>query len=213
MAVEDFSTYTEYEEVTNWYTVTSAKVACANVQRDEQSWVYKDFGAGYFGDGTDHDVEAKCTAGDAGGVGCFWALANVVTDLDTAYDNYYEYVCAFLYDTTGDQRVDLRNHEGRDLDSTADGLLTEGTKYYYTCQIDDTADQITVEIYSDSGRTTLLDTLVVPMDDGQTYRYCYATASWDSGSTQAITFDVENLDLNEAAAAAVPMLCLLGVGS
>ena len=56
-----------------------------------------------------------------------------------------------------------------------------------------------LRIYSNSARTTLVDTLSVTIASGRTYRYVFAVVSHDYNDNDTISFDVKDLDLKEAA--------------
>ncbi len=95
----------------------------------------------------------------------------------------------------------LENIEAGTLDQAG---VSIGTQYY--CTIERTSvTAIELRIYSDSGRTTLIDTLTQSIPSEVSYRYIYSAMSTNSGhSGRIITFDSENLDLQEAGPSFVP---------
>lgn len=81
MAIEDFTTYTEVEE-NNHITVDGDGEGLTLVgRRDETCYIYKDYGAGYFGD-FEHLVTVKVytsSGSNTRGANC-WAMTNDLGD-------------------------------------------------------------------------------------------------------------------------------------
>ena len=49
MGIEDFTTYSEYDSAGD-IVRTAPRVTVTTMRRDADAYIYKDFGAGYFGD-------------------------------------------------------------------------------------------------------------------------------------------------------------------
>ena len=58
-----------------------------------------------------------------------------------------------------------------------------------------TATNVQLRLYSDSARSTLVDTLDVTVSSSRTYQYIFGATSYNDGYSVYITYDVENLDL------------------
>ncbi len=135
-----------------------------------------------------HDFEVTHQAGTTGRA-AVWALSNDLDDVKNWDDDDDEAVSVTLVGAASPTLV-LTDHETGASDTSTS--LTTQTTYY--CTVERTADT-TVEcrIYSDLGRTTLVDTLSVSVTSGRTWRYLVACNSYNDNEADAISFDVENL--------------------
>lgn len=196
-AVENFSTYTEVDSAGD-ITVTSSKCDVSSMRRDANSSVYKDFSAGYFGQFTHYVTsylnEIVSPINQNTGVVGFYHISNTsaatyqdIDDANVGLIGYWRYV-----DVPETFIIAFRQSSDSSLDEYN---AAEATVYYLTIQR--TADANTLKIYSDSGRTNLLDTLTVSYSS-TTYRYIGPIASRDATPTATpyLSFYSENLDLN-----------------
>jgi len=135
-----------------------------------------------------HDFEVTHQSGTTGRA-AVWALSNDLDDVKNWDDDDDEAVSVTLVGAASPTLV-LTDHESGASDTST--ALTTQTTYY--CTVERTADT-TVEcrIYSDLGRTTLVDTLSVSVTSGRTWRYLVACNSYNDNEADAISFDVENL--------------------
>lgn len=195
-ALEDFTTYTEVDEDGD-LTVTSTKVDVSSMAQTPVSYVTKDFDAGHFGD-FEHFIDIRATAFSADFGACaFHHISNTVaatrTALGTANIGYWAWIQRMSGNNPGTL---FENFDGDDLDFATISL---DTTYY--CTIQRTSTALELRLYSDSDRTTLLDTVSITRT-ATTFRYAGPMASLEGGGGQSITCFTENLDLNEAAPAA-----------
>jgi len=93
----------------------------------------------------------------------------------------------------------LTNHETAAYE-TSDALSTQ-VAYYLSVSRSEAGD-IVVAIYSDSGRTTLVQTLSVETNANRSWRYLFALDSYNDGTSHTVSVDVENL--SRVASAASP---------
>jgi RHS repeat-associated protein len=135
-----------------------------------------------------HDFEVTHQSGTTGRA-AVWALSNDLDDVKNWDDDDDEAVSVTLVGAASPTLV-LTDHESAASDTST--ALTTQTTYY--CTVERTADT-TVEcrIYSDLGRTTLVDTLSVSVTSGRVWRYLVACNSYNDNEADAISFDVENL--------------------
>jgi hypothetical protein len=200
---EDYTTYTEVDPH-NRYTVAAALITAVGLQRDEDAWVYKDFGAGHFVSGLSHNVDIQVnTLGSASaGVGCCHAVSNYVDDLGYLSTNTKQAMVLWFYGNTA-REIRLRDCENNTSDTDiANFAPALNTWYYATFAYSGTAG--TCILYSDAGRTTVLDTIAVTIANGRTYQYGIEVNSHNGGITAAISYKVANLDLGEAPAGYIP---------
>ena len=96
-------------------TVTVPNLNFSTMRRDANSYVYKDFGAGYFGN-FDIDFEVEITGGSGQGLAGLVTVSNTagtVQDHILANDGIY----TFAYQNDSDLRIYLgcRNTDGQDF--------------------------------------------------------------------------------------------------
>jgi len=193
---EDFTTFTEYD-LNNHISVDSAtKVSWTGISRNEDAWLYKDYGIGHFGD-FEHFTEGLVSAQTASGFGMVWAMANIIDETRAQRDSTDKNMDAFFYG--GTPLFYLQTQASQDGSIS----LSLSTLYYFTIERSGTTG--TCKIYSDSGRTTLLDTLTTTTAT-TTYRYLYPCASENEATVQTSTGYCQNLDIQEAIAGTKKML-------
>jgi len=99
MAKENFLTYTEVDPTTK-ITVTAEKITFAAITNNDNSYVYKDKGAGYFDGDFQVVVKGKITASTDNGRPYIWGLANVINDFGTIYSDNGTFLGVQLRDAT-----------------------------------------------------------------------------------------------------------------
>ena len=195
---EDFSSgYTETDPNSD-ITISTTNLTIDSMIMDVDAYVYKDFTAGHFGDTVDHDFECKVTGRTVASysVGTVWALTNVVNDGYYWYANNSQAVhCWFYWTTTPVYRLYLRDCENGGTDQD---FYTCLVNTWYYCTASRNATSMSILIYSDSGRTSLLDTITVTLAAGRTYRYFMACNSYDIGTTATMSWVSDYYDLHEA---------------
>ena len=191
MAVENFTTYTEVDEGGD-ITVTASKCDVDTMRRDALSYVRKDMGAGHFGD-FEHLVTCRMTAAAQDGQANIWGMSNGSnTDAALATNNDGMRVC--FYQGAVNYVLILADWVNAVGDPSVPLVL--GTIYYLTIRRSGT--DLTCEIYDDSDRTNLIDTLAVACSV-TTFRYIFGLMSedLDDSGDATITCYSENLELKE----------------
>lgn len=201
MAFEDFTTYTETDPQPA-LTVTSSRITATSATNSSNHHVTKDAGAGHFGDFT-HLITFRLDSNT--GITYFGidVVANVSGNLEDINSNGVGLQLTYQSET-GDTLYLV------DVASTNEDFsvgVSDATTYYLTFSRSGTTG--TCLIYSDSGRTTLLDTITVTCGS-TTYRYLNASTGLGFGVDGVFSGYVENLDLQEAVAS--KQLATLGVG-
>lgn len=160
-------------------TVAANTITVDTMETSAVSYVVEDFTANYFGNFT-HDFQVNITVSSGlDAAGAFWALTDQSAPTIKNMDDNDDGIALFWkqYDSGGsDRRIVLINYENNTSDYYSASLATT---YYLTIVKDDTT--LKAYIYSDSGRTNLLDTLSVTRTADE-YRYLahacsYATAA------------------------------------
>jgi len=177
------------------YTVlASEKATFTLMPNDCDSRVSKDHGAAHFKDFI-HDFQFKITAA-AGTVPqvILWALADTA---DETWVNWGQCVAVSVIEISGVLKLWLR----RDLSGgPTSAALSLDTDYYCTVQRAGTI--LTLRIFSDAGRQTLVDTIEGTCT-AEAFQYLYAATALESGAAaDTMSGYVTKININEAAAAA-----------
>jgi hypothetical protein len=197
--VEDFSGYTETDPNSE-ITVTSTKITGTNFRRPQSAYVYKDKGADHFNADFEHFLTAYLASISTGNAS-FWILSNYVGNAVNQKANTNAHLRGCIDHGGGTPIMQLV--EWADPSEYADNYaISTGTPYYLKVKRDEsvgTYGTAYIYIYSDSSRTTLLDTLSLTLHVAKRdYRYIYGMCSTGGGDAgYVLTFYSENLDLQE----------------
>lgn len=193
-AAEDFTTWTEVD-VDGRVTVTSSSINMTTIDTlgNHGCWVYRDMGTAHYGDTFSGNMTFEFaihnTPANNDPQVFVWGLSNSTNPVkytqEFASFGVTEVSRAYLY--VWDDSTEYK-------DFTSSGFISIDTTYYCTAYRGSGA--FTVWIYSDSGRTTLLDTLTCN-DGSASYRYVFGFASSQTSANRLITTTVSNLDINE----------------
>lgn len=200
---QDFRGYTAVDPNAR-FTITACKIDVDGLTRDEDAWVVKDFGAGHFGNGLVHDVDVTPRACVSTGHAAVWGLIGNITIEDVLYhwNSDESAVFLMLYTNGTSWRWWARSCEDRAQDLSAYGTAVIDTTQYIRVKMP-ADDTVTVDIYSTAELRTAdaggdVDTLTLTLPGARSFRYVSATQSYDSSDPgETMSFDVENLDLNE----------------
>ena len=187
--LEDLTTYTEHDP-NNHITVTSTQITVSQLTENEDAYVYKDFGSGYFQYFENYKLDIKfdghTTASASIGIFC---LSNIIGDLQDQNNEDHIYIKATWAQGAGYYKITLRVNGVTDSATN----LQESTWYYLT--INRTSTEVVVKIYTDEQRTNLLDTLTVSTTLTTSFRYFYAIASNNAAQTEWLSITTANYDL------------------
>jgi hypothetical protein len=175
MAIENLTTYTEVSGA-GAITVSTSAATFNTMRRDDVAYVYKDFGLNYFAD-FNIDFEAKIDATDTQGNTAICAVSNTIGtfgDMQTANDG----IVVWAYSSASDLRFYVSDYNLDNSDFYTDGGTSSNLLYMTFIRNGSTS---TLDIYSDSGRTSLIDSLSITSETGDK-RYFYALASRDGGT-------------------------------
>jgi len=186
--MEDFSTYTEVD-AGGKITVAENRLTAANLLRNENAYVYKDYGTDHF-DALNTNFEFYCAAASV--VAGITGMGFTVSAVGNSYAWGTSDVGVHSYAETT-----LRLVRGNYVAYDASVALTVDTLYYCTLSRTAGSDTITCKIY-DSARTSLVDTLsVAGYGTGTKYRYLYGIASHNDTQTERWDGYFQNLDTGE----------------
>jgi hypothetical protein len=190
---EDFTTYTETDPG-NDITLSTFSVAVDTMQRGVFSNVRKSYGQNFFGDFVQKG-EVIISARTDGQIIGIWAVNNGATTIDAMNETGSPgYVLS--YGTDGGSfgfYLEYFGPSDYDFDQFVETTAMPFTRYWTATR---SAATMTVAFYSDSARTTLLDTISVT-GDSTLLEYVYAVINRGLTGTQSGSLTTSNLILNE----------------
>jgi len=189
---EDFDTYTEYD-LDNNLNYTSYHIDLyATRHTTDKARLYYDYGVNYFKNYT-HTVDAKSDFSTTYSLALPYMLANDLGCARNLVITNKTYIGIQFYKTTVVNQIRLVEAYNSSffLDTY---ICSANTWYYFT--IIKTGKNLTCNIYSNSNRTTLLDTLYLNLHEEHYFRYVYGCNTYSGGQDyQYMEIDVENLNL------------------
>jgi len=196
---EDFTGYTSFDEGSD-LTITAPKIDIDTMRNDVSAYVYDDKGAAHFGDGIDHDFDINWHYTGQGRF-ALWAMSN---HLESYYDWFNgannEAIALVVYGPSAAWY--LYDFEDDSFDYATHPTVPVGADAWNYCTVTRSGDNVSIEFFSDSNRTSSRDVITTAVANGRTYRYIYGLNSYDDPGTNAGDGGavIQNLDLNEAAA-------------
>lgn len=185
MSYEDFTTFTEVDPNSH-LTVNANQIDCVNLARNEDAYVYKDFGVDHFNTINIEFDGYLTNSGDEYalmGIG----FGNEIDDMaNIAGTDFF----LILQEWTSNIRFE------RDWFSSQEGVgKTYNAWYYFKIERNADSDSATCKIYSDSARTNLLNTLTITGLSTTKFRYLFACASGNTGHTYGCNNKIKNLEI------------------
>jgi hypothetical protein len=172
MALENLTTYTEVDSAGD-LTVTSTTVTFSTMRTDAVSYVYKDFGVDFFTH-VEVEFEFEITPGQQSSS---WAILLALSNTIGTFDSHSEGIFVYTLGSIGNLRLALLKRDGGvAADFSTIGATNAPAGPYY-CTFTRVGSNVTVDIYTDSGRTILFDTLNVSSSTPGGKRYVYTMMS------------------------------------
>lgn len=196
---ENYTTYTEVDANARLSVDSATQITATGLLRSDESYIYKDMGAAHFAGDFTHLLDTKHTAsGSTVSDAAFWATTNAVDDMYGLRAASAKYLYAYWYGNT--PVIYLQEGAGATQYSDGSVNLVTNTQYYMKVVRNEavgTYGTLYLYIYSDSGRTSLVDTLSVALHEKLDLRYVFAVSAYNDGNAASISFIVSNLDLGE----------------
>lgn len=187
-ALQDLTGYTEYDPYGR-LTIASTKCTLTRGYRNQNWNLYKDCGANYF-DGINIDFEMRLTSCD------IWAVMSVIGISNSTGDSASwastDYLVYMARTGTIDYRITLLSGDWSVSDYMAAAV---GVTYYCTLRRAAGSNSVYLDVYSDSDRLTLLDTLVITGIGSTKHRYIHAMVSRYNASSIAASGWVDHIYL------------------
>lgn len=197
MKIEDFtgSDYTEVD-VPGTITVTAPRVLLTNYSNVTEAYVYKDAGAKFFKDRWAILFELYITSID---LDATWQSRFYLMALANALDTYQPLVTAdesflalYLSANAANAQIRIREIRKGNVESGTPIDLATGTQYYCTFVRDGIT--VTLYVYSNAARTTLVGSDSVNLQNPDFYRYFYPFMGFEGASTaQLTTANIDNV--------------------
>ena len=199
---EDFTSYTEVEPDDRIQkTANHIDFYC---RRDEDAYLYKDFGVGHFSD-FEHLIDFRTTDMVTNfQMFGLWDLANEV-DNQYGIGNANPHIFVRAYRTGGGIET-IEMYEGYDNNWYGDVWSFFVNNVWYYLRIKKFGTALTCRIWTDATdrdnndieATSYKDQLTLTLHDDHSFRYIYACITWNDGQTYYCNGDIENLYLEEA---------------
>lgn len=197
MGFEFFNTYTEVD-ANNKLTVGTRKILSVDLDRDENGYIYKDYGADYF-DALDVDFDIYVSSDSLNQALAAVAITNTVNTIPN-----FVATDLVVYATRATNNVTICLWRGVAVASDNKTGLSLDTVYYCTITRAAGNDTATCAIYSDEARQNLIDTLSVAGFGTEKWQYIFGFINYNN-RLSGRDFDgyIANVDLNEATPRAV----------
>lgn len=190
MAYEDITTFTEVDAGGYW-SQTATRSKGSSVPQNDDSYVYKDYGAGYFGDYIHHVDICMDNSGPwpdvTGSSVGLWAVTN-------GFGSYSDMTEGQTI-RVGKVGLTSRRVWFEDIGAATSASYTFATVFTAYLIIERNGTTATCKIYSDAARTSLLTTLTITCQT-TTFRYLQAGFSEEGLNAWRTTGYSENFDIN-----------------
>lgn len=195
---ENLSTYSFVDPNNRQVVSPDDTLAVTGMQRDEDCYRYFDFGVDHFGG--DFEVNMKIrNDGEAGGLGHFFVMANVLDDVKDIGDAAEPFLYFQASNTNGSFWRAFITGDSAVFDSTTSSLEYSTDYWLNLVRVDSGGANgygtYVVTIYEDEAKTIIFDTLAIDLVTAKRdYRYLYAMNSFNSGNPNVfsgITSEVE----------------------
>lgn len=193
---EDFTDYVEVDTGNDRIQRTANHVD-HGATRNEDTYLYKDYGVGRFADFA-HKVKVRGTFTVDHQYGVVWMLANAVNDQYGLHISSETYVCITMCRAGGSGYIYMTEGYDGVRYYTYPNWGSAVTNVWYYLLIEKSGTDLTCKIYSDSEYTDLLVTLSLTLHGDWSFRYVYACNTFNDGDGEYVMDnDIENLDLQE----------------
>lgn len=194
---EDFTTFSETDPNSH-LSVAANKVTFTNLARDETAYVVYDYGDGYFDGDFVQEISFKVDSESIGSGGMSILVPWKMTK-DSPIDGRPGLkIQVFVW--ASDFQISLYEIYGEAPNYAEDyynGSLTDKHKQFWlTIKRDEsvgTYGRITVDIYDDAARLSLVDTLQIDLHEKIDFRYVSTPGDYNDGQTDSLTGFIEYL--------------------
>ena len=197
-ADEKFTKYVETDPNAR-FTVIEKKITVTGLTRNEDAYIYRDFGPDYFDSDFEHQVAVKVTAIDDQMAFVIWGTANLIDDVKGIEAANGDELHLLFYRNGADYHLGLKELDGGTEYTNWYSHVVVGTTYYLTVKRDEsvgTYGTLYCYVYFDSTRNTLLDTLILTLHTNKKdFRYLYGVQSSNNGAGITGACEISNLSI------------------
>jgi len=187
-SILDLTLFTEVDAAGD-ITITEDKCDVVTMTTGVDSYVYGDFGADSFDDFT-IEFDAEVTASDSNATAALFCVSDTVGGMN-AWNAANDGINVYVLNNSGSMEIRVIDRSNNDRDEYVIGGSITSHLYFTVTR---SGADVTVQIYSDSDRTTLLDTLTITGSSSDGKRYLYCLGSQDTGSGD-LTFYTQNFEI------------------
>jgi len=188
MVLEDFYTYTEVDPLGRITIVDANEVKTRCYRDDFGTYIYKKYDKSDFSSNFVHTLEIEQpTAGSNPFARGAWY--GVSTSIGVCR-NWTNGICIYTYD--GKMYLKCFDPVSGNLSDNCNFFI--GTRYYVTLTRNHAS--VTLQIYTDSSRTVLHDTLTSTCNAHDDFEYVYAGSAFPTNSAFNVYVETRDLDLN-----------------
>ena len=203
MAIENFITYTEVDPNSH-ISVTASKVTFTGLARNEDAYVYKDFGVDFFAGDFEILLTMKISSSQSGVFITPWLLGN---NIDDAYNVVNSLRLYHNMQFGTDPRITLQEWISGTPYTGGFYVFTLGTVYYLKIVRDESVGiygTLYCYVYSNAARTVLLATLSLALHSNANFRYLYPINTSNDGFNFVATGYTENFDVDTTIPTFIP---------
>ncbi len=216
MAAENFNLYTK-SDAPGRLAVTSSRVTWTDLLRgDDQVFLYKDKGVGFFNGSFVHTLTIQQSSSDTSAVVVCWALTNDLDDLQGLIGGSKDALFVQIGRSTSPTptTITIQELDGGSVDGDGAGGYagSDTITYYLTITRDETASafgDLKLQIYTDAARTVLVNTQTFSLNTSKKdFRYVMPVMSFDrtTATVQKSSGFSQDLDLFGPTQGAAPQV-------
>jgi len=186
-----------------YFTVTETSVVASALPRNVTAYLVSDNGRNFYDvDSKDYEFKFDLNVASADVLawgGCF-LLSNVVDDVKAIIDASGDFIDCHVYRTAGGTVRIIVDEVISGSTTATDSLdISASTDYYATATIDASAETFTVELFSDSARSTSVGSASITLTvTTKAYRYFMPIVSYNDSTAPDLTYTISNYQIPNA---------------
>lgn len=193
-AYEDFTTFTEVDIAADRIQKSANHVDYCGY-RDEETYLYKDYGVAHFGNFTHKIKMKKVTGGNIYDHISSWMLANDLDDQKGLKTNNKTYIMLILRAEPSSLSMFVRECRSG-TNYTSDTWTSAALDTWYYVKIVKSSTSLNCYVYSDSNYSTLVHSFnTLTLGGNWTFRYLYPVNTYNDNVHFYGYVDIENYDL------------------
>lgn len=193
------------EDPNGRFEITPSTITATGLTRNEDAFIYKDFGTDYFDGDFVHWLKTSASGGASSSRIPVWALTN---EIDTPYglqNNYADCLYINWYNSSGNWILQIYEMVNGGILADSSSNLSADTDYWLEIRRDEsvgTYGTIYCDIYNNIDRTAThkVDTITITLTESNDFRYLFGLSAFNAGDDYPADVTVSDLALE------VPMI-------